>query len=101
MNIPLVYYIIICHEYHQDFVNIPSFIDDFPSKPPFVESFALLKIFVARDLGRIGALASGGVFGPGLGWSKKVAVATHMGLANGEYKYTEILVLIEKTIIDQ
>ena len=82
-------------------MNIPSFIDDFPSKPPFVESFALLKIFVARDLGRIGALASGGVFGPGLGWSKKVAVATHMGLANGEYKYTEILVLIEKTIIDQ
>ena len=43
-------------------MNIPSFIDDFPSKPPFVESFALLKIFVARDLGRIGALASGGVF---------------------------------------
>jgi hypothetical protein len=53
-------------------VNIPSFIDDFPLKPPFIESFALLKIFVARALGRIGALASGGVFGPGLGWSKKV-----------------------------
>ena len=80
-------------------MNIPSFIDDFPLKPPFIESFALLKIFVARDLGRIGALASGGVFCPGLGWSKKVAVATHMGLANGEY--TEFLVLIGKTIIDQ
>ena len=64
-------------------MNIPSFIDDFALKPPFIESFALLKIFVARDVGRIGALASGGVFGPGLGWSKKVAVATHTGLANG------------------
>ena len=73
MNIPLVYH-------HMPWIS--SRFCEYPTVYRWFPVKASVR-WILRDLGRIGALASGGVFGPGLGWSKKVAVATHMGLANG------------------